>query len=134
MEDTNKLTRSQRQTIIFNHLKGIEDPSYQVIETKHGRYIVKPKVIELEEEETINEPPPIKEEETINEVQQVKPKDFKRKRAKQDAKRILDALTSIINDSSDEEPENDYQRAPPIIEPNNFNPSKLSFHRRRLAF
>ena len=46
-----KLSKSQRQQIIFNYLKGQPDPLYEVQETKYGKYIVRPKQIELEEEE-----------------------------------------------------------------------------------
>ena len=143
---TDKLTKAQREQIIFNHLKGKEDPLYEVSQTKYGKYIVKPKQIQLEEE-TINEPEAEEEQEDepINEPQQMKPTHDKQqarrerrkrnRRAKQDAKRILDALTNLINsnngsDSSDD----DTPRAPQIIEQPNFNPQQLSFRRRRLAF
>ena len=147
---SDKLTKAQREQIIFNHLKGKEDPLYEVSQTKYGKYIVKPKQIQLEEE-TINEPEPEEEEqedEPINEPQQMKPtydrqqaRRERRKRsrhAKQDAKRILDALTNLINsnngsDSSDDEQPMEHQE-PQIIEQPNFGPTKLSFHRRRLAF
>ena len=57
---------------------------------------------------------------------------MKRKRAKQNAKRILDALTNLINEeaSSDDE----VPRAPPLVEQNNYNPGPITFRRRRLAF
>ena len=143
---SDKLTKAQREQIIFNHLKGKEDPLYEVSQTKYGKYIVKPKQIQLEEE-TINEPEQEEEQEDepINEPQQMKPtydrqqarreRRKRSRRAKQDAKRILDALTNLINsnngsDSSDD----DTPRAPQIIEQPNFGPTKLSFHRRRLAF
>ena len=136
---TDKLTRAQREQIIFAHLKGKDDPLYEVIETKHGKYIVKPKQIELEEEETNNEesnseseddytPPPRKNEKTN--------KQSSKHRTKQDAKRLLDALTSLINtdDSSYESSSYDYQQAPPLVEPNNYKPTNLSFKRRKLVF
>ena len=141
MDDSSKLTRAQRQQIIFKHLKGTPDPLYDVVETKHGKYIVKPKQIEVEEE-MVNEEP----EETISEesneeeeeVRQVKPsKQANKHRTKQDARRLLDALTSLINSSESSDEDEDYQsqRAPPIIEPNNYNPRpQLSFRRRRLIF
>ena len=145
---SDKLTKAQREQIIFNHLKGKEDPLYEVSQTKYGKYIVKPKQIQLEEE-TINEPEAEEEQEDepINEPQQMKPTYDKQqarrerrkqnRRAKQDAKRILDALTNLINSnngsdsSDDEQPEH---QAPQLIEQPNFGPTKLSFHRRRLAF
>ena len=131
-----KLTKSQREKIIFNHLKGIEDPLYEVSQTKFGKWIVKAKPIEVEEEE-VKESEPVKkpklrtsrksnndeeidesysddesssDEEEEEEVIKHKYKSQKmnRKRAKQDAKRILDVLTNLINsnngsDSSDDE-------------------------------
>ena len=146
---TDKLTRSQREQIIFNHIKGIDDPLYEVSQTKYGKWLVKPKKIQLEEEETVNESEPEEErdESLNNEPQPVKPtydkQQAKRERrrrnrhAKQDAKRILDALTNLINsnnnESSDDEQMEEY-RAPPLVEPNNFNPTNLSYRRRRLAF
>lgn len=139
---TDKLTRGQREQIIFDFLKGKENPLYEVSQTKYGKYIVKPKQIQIEEEEQNEEP---EEEEQINEPQPVKPtydkqqaKRERRKRnrrAKQDAKKILDALTNLINSnyesSDDEQPDH---QAPTLIEQPNFGPTKLSFHRRRLAF
>ena len=130
---TDKLTRREREQIIFNHLKGKPNPLYEVHETKHGKYVVKPKQIQIEEEEAINEEPeptkPIKERDE-------RPK--RNQRAKQDARRILEALTSIINsnESSDESSDDDdIPRAPPLIEPTNFNPQpQLTYRRRRLAF
>ena len=139
MDMSDKLTRSQRQQIIFNHLKGKDDPLYEVIETNNGKYIVRPKQFELEEE-TINEPQheevEEEEEETINEPPPkpvARPKTDRHKRTKQEARRILDALTNLIKDSSDDE-DDDVARAPPLVEPNNFNPQQLSFRRRKLAF
>ena len=140
MDMSDKLTRAQRQQIIFNHLKGKDDPLYEVIETNNGKYIVRPKQFELEEE-TINEPQheevEEEEEETINEPPPkpvARPKTDRHKRTKQEARRILDALTNLIKDSSDEYSDDDVVRAPPLVEPNNFNPQQLSFRRRKLAF
>ena len=136
-EMTDKLTRAQREQIIFNHLKGKNDPLFEVIETKHGKYIVKPKQIQLEEESAHEE---IEEESSNEELPPPKKQtkhETNKHRTKQDAKRLLDALTSLINsddssyESSDEEPS---QRAPPLIEPNNYKPTSLSFKRRQLRF
>ena len=35
-----KLSKSQRQQIIFNYLKGNPEPLYEVSETKYGQYRV----------------------------------------------------------------------------------------------
>lgn len=136
MDKSSKLTKSQRQQIIFNYLKGKEDPLYEVQETKYGKYIVKPKqLVEEEEEEekaeeevSDDEPPP----QPVKQSKQVK----HNQRVKQNAKRILDALTTIIDESdSSSSSDDDYQQqAPPLVEPNNFHPQQLSFRRRRLAF
>ena len=117
MDMSDKLTRSQRQQIIFNHLKGKDDPLYEVIETNNGKYIVRPKQFELEEE-TINEPTheEDEEEEPIDEPPPkpaARPKTDRHKRTKQEARRILDALTNLIKDSSDEYSDDDVARAPP---------------------
>ena len=36
---TEKLKKSERERIIFNHIKGIEDPLYEVSQTKYEKYI-----------------------------------------------------------------------------------------------
>lgn len=153
MSQSLKLKKSERERIIFEYLKtGKQDPLYEVSQTKYGKYLVRPKQIEVEEEEAANEEPEEQEEESIaeSEPEPIKPKqspvydrqEAKRERrrrsrhAKQNAKRILDALTNLINsnnndDSSDDD---DTHQAPPLIEPPNFNPQRLSFRRRRLAF
>jgi len=59
---TEKLTRRERERIIFQFLKGKPDPLYDVEETCHGKYVVKPKQIQVEEEEE-------------EEVKEVKPAD-----------------------------------------------------------
>ena len=141
---TQTLKKSEREQIIFDYLKGKPNPLYEVSQTKYGKYIVKPKQIQIEEEEQKEEQE--EEEEQEPEPQPVKPtydkqqaKRERRKRsrrAKQDAKRILDALTNLINsnnESSDDEEQPEHQ-APTLIESPNFGPTKLSFHRRRLAF
>ena len=140
-----KLTKAQRERIIFNHLKGIEDPLYEVSETKYGKWLVKPKHIEIEEEEERPEeqppqpqaPKPKLEEFDRNAARRERRK--RNRRAKQDAKKILDALTNLINsnnesDSSDNGDTEERQRAPPLVEAPNFHPQQLSFRRRRLAF
>ena len=154
-----KLTKSQRENIIFKFLKtGEQDPLYEVQQTKFGKYFIKARPIEIEEEEEMNESEhekqklkPVKtnsinnesndeydsdENSSSDEEELIRHKNktniMKRKRAKQDAKRILDALTNLIN--SNESSDDETPRAPPLVEPTNFNPQQLSFRRRRLAF
>ena len=166
MSQSIKLTRAQREQIIFDYLKGNENPLYEVSQTKYGKYIVKPKQIPIEEEEEVKEPEhketklkPKKaksnndesndydydsydyddDDSSSDEEELLRHKHntqiLKKKRAKQDAKRILDALANLINngDSSDDD---GYERprAPPIIEQPNLNPNPITFRRRRLAF
>ena len=152
---TDKLTKAERERIIFDFLKGKPNPLYEVSETKYGKYIVKPKVIQLEEEEqheTPEEPEEEEEEEPQVKQMNVPPPSMKplidkaeakrerrrrNRRAKQDAKRILDALTNLINanDESSDELDDETQRAPPLVEQPNIRPvQQLSFRRRRLAF
>ena len=146
---TEKLTRRERERIIFQFLKGKPDPLYDVEETCHGKYVVKPKQIQVEEEE----------EEDVKEVELVKPtkpadepkptkqqlrreRRKQNRRAKQDAYRILEQLNRLLNanqgidDSSDDEPIDEQQayRAAPLIEQPNYNNQKLSFKRKRLVF
>ena len=136
-----KLTKAQREQIIFAHLKGQDNPLYEVTQTKYGKYVVKPKQIQVEEE-TINEEPEEEEEEEPK-PQPVKQSYERRKRnrhAKQDAKRILDALTHLINsndgdyESSDESSDDDRPRAPPLVDQPNVNPGPIIIRRKRLAF
>ena len=139
-----KLTKSEREKIIFNHLKGIEDPLYEVSQTKYGKWIVKAKQIQLEEEEQPEQetedeeqPEPVKKP-VYDKAEAKRERRRKNRHAKQDAKRILDALTNLINsnngsDSSDDEQQQAI-RAPPLVEPNNYNPGPLTFRRNRLRF
>ena len=148
---SDKLTKAEREKIIFDFLKGKPNPLYEVSETKYGKYIVKQKHIEVEEEEQHEEPEEEEEEHPQINIQppQMKPpidrnqarreRRKRNRRAKQDAKKILDALTNLINgnnqnDSSDEEDE-DRPRAPPLVEQPQFQPpQQITFKRRRLAF
>ena len=148
-----KLTKSEREKIIFNHLKGIEDPLYEVSQTKYGKWIVKAKQIQLEEEEAVNEPEPEVQEITsnnklqpINDKQQARREKRKRnRRAKQDAKRILDALNNLINSNNEPDDESDdiindqqQQFTPQVSDINpsiNYNPvPSLRYRRRVLRF
>ena len=147
---TEKLKKSERERIIFQHLKGIDDPLYEVSQTKYGKWIVKARSIEIEEEE-VKEPEPEEEEpeEQLTKLQPVKlasdkqqAKRERRKRnrhAKQNAKRILDALTNLINSNNngeddDDSSDDDKPHAPQLIEQPNINPGPLIIRRRRLAF
>ena len=137
-----KLTRRERERIIFDYLKGKPDPLYEVHETNHGKYVVEQKQIQLEEEETKEEP--IKQEKpSRNQLKRERRR--QNRRAKADAYRILEQLNRLLNtneepsnDSSDDEtiPEEQQYRAPQLIEQPNLNnqPGPLTFKRKRLRF
>ena len=147
MSVSSKLTKAQRENIIFKFLKtGEQDPLYEVQQTKYGKYFVKPKPIELEEEET-KEPEPSEEQEEEQEeeeeeeeeeepIKRRKAKLKRNSRAKQDAKRILEALTNIISSNNDDSSDEYYDRprAPQLIEQPNIRNNQLSFRRNRLRF
>ena len=149
---TDKLTRREREKIIFDFLKGKPNPAYDVQETCHGKYVVKPKQIQIEEEEE-EEPP----KEPVKQVKQEQPPRPSRnqmrreqrkrnRRAKADAYRILEQLNKLlsvneqqpIDESSDEEaqPVEQQYRAPTLIEAPNLNPQPgpITFKRKRLRF
>lgn len=145
-----KLTRRERERIIFDYLKGKPDPLYEVKETNHGKYVVQPKQIQIEEEEeeTKEEPlKPVKQEQDYKQNKQQLKRERRRqnRRAKQDAYRILEQLNRLLNtndeevsdESSSDEEQVSGPRAPPIIEQPNLNPNPnptLSFRRKRLRF
>ena len=146
---TDKLTRRERERIIFQYLKGQPNPAYDVQETCHGKYVVKPKQIQIEEEEE-EEPPkePVKQEQpprpSRNQMRREQRK--RNRRAKADAYRILEQLNKLLsvneqptNESSDEEealPVEQQYRATSLIEQPNLNPNPgpITFKRKRLRF
>lgn len=145
---SDKLTKAEREKIIFDFLKGKPNPLYEVSETKYGKYIVKQKHIEVEEEEQHEEPEEEEEEvQPAPQPQLVKPpidrnqarreRRKRNRRAKQDAKKILDALTNLINGNNQDESSDDDEdipRAPPLVEQPQLQPQQITFKRRRLAF
>ena len=140
-----KLTRRERERIIFDYLKGKPDPLYTVEETCHGKYVVKQKQIQIEEEESDDEPEEEPKAKPVEQPKQSK-QQLKRerrkanRRAKADAYKILEQLNRLINASNnqpleeEDESDDDRPRAPQIIEQPNFNNQKLSFKRKRLRF
>ena len=134
---TDKLTRREREKIIFNHLKGQPDPLYDVQETSNGKYVVSLKKIEIEEEEEKPEAEPKQSKQQVKRERR-----RQNRRAKADAYRILEQLNRLLNvndeeSNDDEEPADvgyDKPKAPPIIEQSNYNPGPLSFKRKRLRF
>ena len=118
--DTPKLTRRERENIIFQFLKGTPNPLYDVKETNHGKYVVLPKQIQIEEEE---EKPESRTQDLGPRNQRTKePNDQSRpsrqqlrrerrkanRRAKADAYRILEQLNRLLN--VQEQEADDYER------------------------
>ena len=144
---TEKLTRRERERIIFDYLKGKPDPLYTVEETCHGKYVVKQKQIQIEEEESEAEPEqPPKPTDKQSKQQLNRERRRANRRAKADAYKILEQLNRLINASNNQAPDDEEEsddiptndqafRAAPLVEQPNLNPNpKLSFKRKRLRF
>ena len=145
MSSEPKLTRRERERIIFDYLKGQPNPLYDVKETSNGKYVVTQKKIEIEEEER-PEPAPASEPKLSK--QQIKRERRKQnRRAKADANRILEQLNRLLNtndeepigvlSSDDEEPADvgyDQPKAPQLVDQPQFQNQQLSFRRKRLRF
>ena len=98
------LTKSERESIIFNHLKGKKTPGYNVIEHPNGKYTVKPIPIEMEEEDIDEDTEEqIEEEEVIDK----KPHKVFKSRTKQNARKLLEQLTRIMDEDSEDNNDND---------------------------
>ena len=113
-EMTKKLTKSEREQIIFSHLKGNETPGYEVIEEANGKYTVRAlpqPEFEIEEEE--DEPQPVTR---------------KPNRTKQNARELLRQLSELLD--SPEDP-GDYEGQ--YIE-KRYKPGPQNWKRRRLVF
>ena len=147
MSSEPKLTRRERERIIFDYLKGQPNPLYEVKETSNGKYVVSQKKIEIEEEER-PEPAPARTPEPKLTKQQIKRERRKQnRRAKADAYRILEQLNRLLNTndeepigeitSDDEEPADvgyDQPKAPQLVDQPQFQNQQLSFRRKRLRF
>ena len=120
-----RLSRSEREFIIGSYLKGKPVAGYDVIECANGKYRVKAKPFEVEEDEPEPEPPvkdePVQQvdivQESSDEPEPVKPKP-KQKMTKQDARQLLKQLNEML---SDDEP----QRGPQ--QPRNWTRRRLKF-------
>ena len=128
-----RLSKSEREQIIFNHLKGKETPGYEVIEQSNGKFTVRtikeePK-IEIEEEENENEPenePEIEEEENPEPESIIQTRTPNR--TKQNARELLKQLTQLLE-------ENDFDNEPyqgQFIE-KRYKPGPQSWKRRKLV-
>ena len=143
MSSEPKLTRRERERIIFEYLKGQPNPLYDVKETSNGKYVVTQKKIEIEEEER-PEPAP---EPKLSKQQIKRERRKQNRRAKADAYRILEQLNRLLNandeepigviTSDDEEPADvgyDQPKAPQLVDQPQFQNQQLSFRRKRLRF
>ena len=122
-----RLSRSEREKIIINHLKGISTPGYEVKECSNGKYLVKQVAVVEVEEEDVNEQP---QEEIVQEdiVQEEPPPTVdhsKRSIKKQNARELLDQLSQMLSDSDDDKVDMTY------YQPRGDN---TTWTRRRLRF
>ncbi len=117
---SSKLSRSEREKIIINYLKGVSTPGYEVKECSNGKFLVKQVPIEVEEEE-VNEQP--QEEIVQEELPQVD--HSKRSLKKQNARELLEQLSQMLSDSDDEKVDMTY------YQPRSDN---TTWTRRRLRF
>lgn len=89
-----RLTRSERERLIFDFIKGKPTPGYEIIQQDNGKYRIKVKPIEIEEEEESE-----KEIETEKEIKESEPQ--RPKRMKQDVNELLANKSIEINSSQD---------------------------------
>ena len=122
-----RLSRSEREKIIINYLKGISTPGYEVKECSNEKYLVKQVAVVEVEEEDVNEQP---QEEIVQEdiVQEEPPPTVdhsKRSIKKQNARELLEQLSQMLSDSDDEKVDMTY------YQPRSDN---TTWTRRRLRF
>ena len=134
-----RLTKSEREKIIIDFVKGKPTPGYEVIELSNGKYQVKEVKIVVEvEEEDQDEPElqePVEQESTPHPT-------IKRRSSKQDglltrqgrrqnALELLKQLTAIMEDDDDEEPNYEEMTYQQPSRPVNLN---QNWNRKRLRF
>lgn len=132
-EMSNKLSRAQREKLIFDHLKGLPTPGYDVTECSNGKYLVKPIRIEVEEEEEDeenedNDDTTNEDSESSSEEHIMHRSPTRRSLRKQNARELLEQLSQILSDDDDDDIDMTYVQPPPRIN------SNVSWHRRRLRF
>ena len=131
---TTRLTRSEREHIIASYLKGTPVNGYEVIECANGKYRVKVKQFEVEEDA---EEPPLPEasghikcpQEPSQEppqdeplpVEEIKPKEKANSRTR-NAKELLKELSVILGEDELDTPEDNYYN-----KPRTWNRRKLRF-------
>ena len=134
-----RLTKSEREKIIIDFVKGKPTPGYEVIELSNGKYQVKEVKIVVEvEEEDQDEPepsapielPPALTGEQLSQEPTPHPKRQNRSN-KQNALELLKQLTAIMEDGDDEEPNYEEMTYQQPSRPMNLN---QNWNRKRLRF
>ena len=118
---TKRLTRSQREDIIINHINGKDTPGYKVIENANGKFTVKV----IKESKPIEAPKP-KINSSDDDLESLK-QPVKR-RTKQDARELLQQLSQLLNE---DEPE---QQAQGQYIEKRYKPGPQSWKRKKLIF
>ena len=129
-----RLTKSEREKIIIDFVKGKPTPGYEVIELSNGKYQVKEVKIVVEVEEEDQDEPELQDpvEQVSQSVQQVQPHPKPSKRSgKQNALELLKQLTAIMEDDDDEEPNYEEMTYQQPSRPVNLN---QNWNRKRLRF
>ena len=137
-----RLTKSEREKIIIDFVKGKPTPGYEVIELSNGKYQVKEVKIVVEVEEEDQDEPELQE--PVEQVsQQVQPHTKPSKRygkqellltrqgGRQNALELLKQLTAIMEDDDDEEPNYEEMTYQQPSRPLNLN---QNWNRKRLRF
>ena len=114
-EMTRKLTRAEREAMVFDHLKGKPTPGYNVTETKTGHYRVTPVKIEIDSDSDDDqhvENHAVTDRHTVSE--------------KEDVLELLNLIRNNLQESSS---------APPVSQPTTtVSQPPRSYRRRRLVF
>ena len=154
-----RLSRSQRESIIIDYLNGKETPGYKVIENVNGKFTVK-HIKEAKNEAKIEAKPKFEiEEEDINErearaidceeseskatlINQDKDdsdddfqslKQAPKQRTKQDARELLRQLSQLLNEDGAEDEIQNQNSQGQFIE-KRYKPGPQNWQRRKLVF
>ena len=123
-----RLTKSEREKIIIDFVKGKPTPGYEVIELSNGKYHIKEVKIVVEVEEEDQDEPELQE--PVEQVSTPHPT-IKRRSSKQNALELLKQLTAIMEDGDDEEPNYEEMTYQQPSRPLNLN---QNWNRKRLRF
>ena len=100
-----RLSKQERETIIIDYLKGKPIPGYEVNECANGKFRVKQKHIEIEEEEDCNDTNEIVkvESEKTPKATRASLAIEKPKTNKLNARKLLQKLSNLIDEDEDED-------------------------------